>query len=65
MIIEKELSQKKLNGDSNKDFSWIKIPKYKDDPTKSWEERYEDLKKHHIEETSFLIDTISLLKNQK
>jgi len=39
-------------------YSWIKVPKYKDDPTLTWEERYKRLDEHHITETTFLIDKI-------
>jgi hypothetical protein len=42
-------------------YAWITIPKYKMDPSKSWEERYRELEKHHIEETSFLINEIRRL----
>lgn len=40
------------------DYKWIKVKKYKMDESKSWEERYKDLDKHHIEETTFLINEI-------
>lgn len=39
-------------------YKWIKVKKYKDDDTLSWEERYKLLEQHHIEETNFLIDKI-------
>lgn len=39
-------------------YSWIKVPKYKIDLTKSWEDRYKELEKHHIAETTFLIDEV-------
>ncbi len=39
-------------------FGWIKMPKYVMDETKSWEERYQALEAHHIQETSFLIDKV-------
>jgi hypothetical protein len=39
-------------------YSWIKVPKYKDDATLTWEERYKRLDEHHIRETTFLIDKI-------
>jgi hypothetical protein len=39
-------------------FGWIKVPKYVLDETKSWEERYQALEAHHIQETSFLIDKV-------
>jgi hypothetical protein len=39
-------------------YRWIKVKKYKDDVSLTWEERYRKLEEHHIEETSFLIDKI-------
>lgn len=42
-------------------YKWIKVKRHKDDPTKSWEERYAALDKHHIEETTFLIETLRRL----
>lgn len=39
-------------------YGWIKVKKHKHDPTKSWEENYKDLDKHHVEETTFLINTV-------
>ncbi len=39
-------------------YKWIKVKHYKDDVTKSWEERYKELEKHHLEETNFLITKI-------
>ena len=39
-------------------YSWIRVPKYKDDPSKSWEERYKALHEHHVLETEFLIEKI-------
>ena len=41
-----------------KTYKWVKIKKYKDDDTLTWEERYKRLEQHHIEETNFLIDKI-------
>lgn len=35
------------------------IKKHVDDPTKSWEERFKSLETHHIEETTFLLNTLS------
>lgn len=46
------------------DFSWIKVKQFKFDPDKSWEENYKELEKHHIEETSFLINKIRELDKQ-
>lgn len=40
---------------ADKAFSWIKVRRYVDDPTRSWEERYRALEKHHELETKFLI----------
>ena len=42
-------------------FSWIKVPRYVDQPGLSWEKRYEQLEKHHIEETTFLISEVRKL----
>lgn len=39
-------------------YKWIKVPKYVDDDTLSWEERYNRLNEHHIKETTFLIEKI-------
>ena len=39
-------------------YSWIKVKGHRDDPTKSWEERYKELEKHHLAETEFLIKKI-------
>ena len=39
-------------------YKWIKVKKYKDDESLSYEERYSRLEQHHIEETTFLIDKI-------
>lgn len=39
-------------------YKWIKIKKYIDDESLTWEERYKILWEHHIEETTFLIDKI-------
>jgi hypothetical protein len=45
-------------------YKWIKIKKYRDDESLSWEERYKKLEEHHIEETNFLIDKIrDIVKN--
>ena len=45
-------------------YDWVKIKKYKDDESLTWEERYKMLEKHHIEETNFLIGKIrTLIKN--
>lgn len=39
-------------------YRWIKVPKYVDDDTLSWEERYKRLNDHHVIETTFLIDKV-------
>lgn len=45
-------------------YKWIKVKKYTDDETLTWEERYKRLEEHHIEETSFLINKIrEIVKN--
>ena len=41
--------------------NWIKIRRYTDDSNLSWQERYEALERHHIEETEFLISKIRKL----
>lgn len=42
-------------------YKWIKAKKHVYDSEKSWEENYQDLKNHHIEETSFLIEELRKL----
>lgn len=44
------------------DYSWIKVKRYVDDESLTWEERYKRLMEHHIEETTFLIDEVNKLK---
>ncbi len=39
-------------------YKWIKVRRYQPDESKSWEERYRELEKHHLEETNFLITKI-------
>jgi hypothetical protein len=39
-------------------FNWIKVKKYEDDPTKTWEERFRLLETHHVKETTFMIKKI-------
>lgn len=39
-------------------YKWIKVKQFKFDPNKSWEENYKALEKHHVEETTFLIETV-------
>ena len=42
-------------------FKWVKVKRHRDDESKTWEERFRDLEKHHVEETQFLIDEIRKL----
>lgn len=44
------------------DYSWIKVKRYVDDESLTWEERYKRLMQHHIEETTFLIDEVNKLR---
>ena len=39
-------------------YKWVKVPRYKDDPLLSWENRYKALEEHHLKETTFLIAKI-------
>ena len=39
-------------------YKWIKVKKYIDDESLTWQERYKALEKHHIEETNFLINKV-------
>ncbi len=39
-------------------YKWIKVKRYIDDDSLSWQERYKSLEKHHLEETNFLINKI-------
>lgn len=45
-------------------FSWIKVKKYQVDDSKTWEEKYRDLEKHHQKETNFLIKKIRELARE-
>ena len=45
-------------------YKWIKVKQFKFDPSKSWEENYKLLEQHHIEETTFLIETIRHVEKQ-
>ena len=45
-------------------YSWIKVPRYEDDPQLPWEERYQKLEAHHIQETTFLIEEVRRLARQ-
>jgi hypothetical protein len=46
-------------------YKWIKVRQHKFDPSKSWEENYRDLEKHHVEETTFLIEEVRKLAPQR
>jgi hypothetical protein len=39
-------------------YKWIKVKSYKMNEQLSWEERYKELDKHHIAETTFLIEKV-------
>lgn len=39
-------------------YGWIKVKRYVDDTSLSWEERYKRLEQHHMEETTFLINKV-------
>lgn len=39
-------------------YKWIKVKRYNDDDALSWEDRFNSLRDHHIEETTFLINKI-------
>ena len=39
-------------------YGWIKVPKYVMNDSASWEVRYQELERHHIQETTFLIDKV-------
>jgi hypothetical protein len=47
--------------DFYKGFSWIRVKKYKEDITKSYEERYKELESHHVAETKFLVKEVRKL----
>ncbi|HUS34500.1 MAG TPA: hypothetical protein VM680_04030 [Verrucomicrobiae bacterium] len=46
-------------------YKWIKVRQHKFDPARTWEENYRDLEKHHIEETTFLIEEVRKVAAQK
>lgn len=48
--------------DGAEDYSWIKVPRFVDDPTKSWEDRFKTLEAHHERETTFLIEEVERLR---
>jgi len=39
-------------------FGWIKVKRFKEDESKSWEDRYKALLKHHEAEATFLINKV-------
>lgn len=45
-------------------FAWIKVERFRDDPTKTWEDRFKALENHHVKETQFLIDEIRRLAKE-
>jgi hypothetical protein len=45
-------------------YSWIKVKRFHDDPNLSWENRYRALERHHLEETTFLIEKVRELARQ-
>lgn len=63
-ICEKCKSISKFYSEKYKDYKWIKVKRHKDDETLSWQERYSNLEKHHLEETNFLIDEVRKLAKE-
>jgi len=61
-IVEADMGQHRCEVFKKLDYSWIKVKRYVDDETLSWEERYNRLMKHHEEETTFLIDEVNKLR---
>jgi hypothetical protein len=45
-------------------YGWIKVKRYVDDPTLSWEDRYHKLDSHHMKETTFLINKVRELAKE-
>jgi hypothetical protein len=45
-------------------YGWIKVKRYVDDPTLTWEERYARLDSHHTKETTFLINKVRELAKE-
>lgn len=45
-------------------YGWIKVKRYVDDPSLSWEERYARLDSHHTKETTFLINKVRELAKE-
>jgi hypothetical protein len=46
------------------DFSWIKVQRYAKDDTKSAEEQLGELERHHLKETTFLLNKCRELAQQ-
>jgi hypothetical protein len=46
-------------------YKWIKVSHFKFNSDKSWEENFLELEKHHIEETTFLINKIRSMANNQ
>lgn len=44
-------------------FDWIKVKQFRDNPNKTWEERFNLLLNHHSNETNFLINEVRKLDN--
>lgn len=53
-----------MNKEHYADYKWIKVKRYVDDESKSWEERYKSLDSHHLKETTFLIDEVRSLADR-
>jgi hypothetical protein len=52
------------NKEHYSDYKWIKVKRYTDDESKSWEERYKSLDEHHLKETTFLINEVRSLADK-
>ncbi len=44
--------------DQFSDYKWIKVKRWQDDESKTLQERFDSLQKHHLEETTFLIEKV-------
>jgi hypothetical protein len=53
-----------MNKEHYADYKWIKVKRYTEDESKSWEDRYKDLDNHHVKETTFLINEVRLLADK-
>lgn len=51
-----EIHTEEQRAEIKESYKWVKVKKFVDDKTLSWEERFNALQKHHVEETAFLID---------